>query len=137
MGQATIIKMADGKVAARLLRFLGEDEAWHFNLKLERGTDWLQHHYGAGVMCDRLAASPLFWAWWNNAWAGRDASLSSKLRVLDTAVMVYTLNGAPAGFFHGPEDFGPFYLAHHDVTRLEIQMDPQILNTVLRRAKAA
>ena len=135
MNHATTIQTTDAQVAKRLLRFLAADESWLFEHRSEAGLAWLDLHFGTGKVRDMLAGHKLFWTWWANAWAGRDMTLSNRLKVNNTGVMTIRLNTGASDFIHEPEEFVVYYLAGHNPEKLTIQLDKVVLAAIIKSSK--
>lgn len=136
MNYAALIKKTDAQVATRLLRFLAADETWLFEQRTEAGLAWLNAHFGStGQMRELLAGHKLFWAWWNNAWAGRDMALSNRLKVNNTGVMTIRVSEFGSDFIHDSGEFLRYYLAIHRVEELAIQLDGVVLAAIIKSAK--
>ena len=149
----TAIRAEDARVQERLLKLLGETADWLFTARLEMGLHWLDTNYGSTTWVEhlsdgqptirgRLSASPLFWAWWNNHWHGRDQRLEACLKVEQTNggewVLAYTRPGAVLAdkvFFTAPE-FKFFYATNHLVLARGLAVDADVLRRVLNAAKA-
>ncbi len=149
------IRREDARVQERLLKLLEQEPDWLFTVRLDTGIRWLDTHYGTTAWADhlgaglptlrgRLAASALFWGWWNNHWSNRDHHLEARLRPeqLNNGEWVLALYEDPAApladkLFYADRmaEFREFYAARHKALAGVLCFDPDLTRRIVRTAK--
>jgi hypothetical protein len=126
------VRERNARVARRVLGLLGESEEWLFWAKVDTGRAWLTDHYGTHSLYETVRDSPLFWAWWRNAWANRDRALHERTEELNTGVMAYRIAGDATHFIHDRAEFRAFYRASHNPATLSISLSSALLADIIK-----
>lgn len=123
MSHAAKVQEADAKAEARLLRLLGQEPEWMYQLRYDNGLAWIKQHFGFDPRLENaLASMPgpdgaernLFWSWWLNGWQQLDTLMSTRILVQKSGAATYNDASGAVVMFHTPDDLDYFYRQTHD-----------------------